>query len=50
VFADGCILETFVNHASQGEDGHDEFWRLLPPRSTGDELPHFVVTARGIHQ
>lgn len=43
-FADGCVLETFVNQATHGENGDDEFWRLLPP---GD-APHFVITARGI--
>jgi hypothetical protein len=46
-FADGCILDTFVNQASRGENGEDEFWRLLPPPATGDE-PHFVITARGV--
>lgn len=49
VFADGCVLETFVNQASASDDDErdSEFWRLLPPSVTGDE-PHFVVTARGI--
>jgi hypothetical protein len=46
-FADGCVLETFANQSSVGDDGDDEFWRLLPPPITGDE-PHFVVTARGV--
>jgi hypothetical protein len=45
VFADGCVLETFVNQSSLGGDGDDESWRLLPPQVTGDE-PHFVVSAR----
>ena len=43
-FADGCVLETFVNMSSVRATGHDEFWRLLPPSV---EAPHFVVTARG---
>jgi hypothetical protein len=47
MFADGCVLQTFVNQASRGGDGDDEFWRLLPPSFTGDE-PHFVVSARGV--
>ena len=46
-FADGCLLATFVNQASQGGNGDDEFWRLLPPPVTGDER-HFVITARGV--
>jgi hypothetical protein len=46
-FTDGCVLETFVNQASLGGNGDDEFWRLLPPSSAGDDN-HFVVTARGI--
>jgi hypothetical protein len=45
-FADGCLLETFVNQATHGENGDDEFWRLLPPPT--DDEPHFVITARGI--
>jgi hypothetical protein len=46
-FADGCALETFVNQFTQGVNGDDEFWRLLPPPTMGDE-PDFVITARGI--
>jgi hypothetical protein len=46
-FADGCVLETFANQSSLGDNGDDEFWRLLPPPIIGDE-PHFVVTARGV--
>ena len=45
-FADGCLLETFVNQASIGEA--DELWRLLPPRSTARGGPHFVVSVGGI--
>ncbi len=46
-FADGCILETFVNQATSAERG-DEFWRLLPPESISSDAPHFVVTAHGL--
>ncbi len=46
-FRDGCTLETFACSATIDTDGSDEFWRLIPPRVTGDE-PHFVVTAHGI--
>lgn len=51
VFADGCVLETFVNQASATDDDErdSESWRLLPPSMTGEE-PHFVVTARGIER
>jgi hypothetical protein len=49
VFRDGCRLETFVCSATTDLDGSDEFWRLIPPRLTGDE-PHFVVTAHGIER
>jgi hypothetical protein len=45
-FDDGCRLETFADQATS-DDGHDEYWRLLPPPVGGDE-PHFVVTAHGI--
>ena len=48
-FADGCQLATFVNQASRGGNGDDEFWRLLPPPVTGDE-PHFVISARGVER
>ena len=47
-FADRCVLETFACSATI-DDGTDEFWRLIPPRVTGDE-PHFVVTAHGIER
>ncbi len=45
-FDDGCVLETFADQATS-DDGHDEYWRLLPPPLSGGE-PHFVVTAHGI--
>lgn len=48
-FGDGCTLETFACSVTTVEDGSDEFWRLIPPRITGDE-PHFVVTAHGIER
>jgi hypothetical protein len=48
-FHDGCMLETFACSATTDLDGSDEFWRLIPPRLTGDE-PHFVVTAHGIER
>lgn len=43
--ADGCVIETFVNQASVGDD--DELWRLF---ETGEGAggQHFVVTAHGI--
>ena len=46
-FVDGCLLDTFVNQATEGDHGDDEFWRLLPPESVHLDGPHFVVTARG---
>jgi hypothetical protein len=46
-FVDGCMLETFTSQVAHGEDGEDEFWRLLPPESVDGHAPHFVVTARG---
>lgn len=49
IFQDGCRLETFACSATTDLDGSDEFWRLIPPRVTGDE-PHFVVTAHGIER
>ena len=48
-FRDGCTLETFACSATTDVDGSDEFWRLIPPRVTGDE-PQFVVTAHGIER
>jgi hypothetical protein len=46
-FGDGCVLETFATSASTAADGSDEFWRLVPPRVTGEEQG-LVVTAHGI--
>jgi hypothetical protein len=46
-FGDGCVLETFATSVSTAADGSDEFWRLIPPRVTGDERG-IVVTAHGI--
>jgi hypothetical protein len=46
-FEDGCLLETFANHATSTDVGDDEFWRLLPPPVSGDD-PHFVVSAHGL--
>jgi hypothetical protein len=48
-FRDGCTLETFACSATTDNEGSDEFWRLIPPRVTGDE-PHLVVTAHGIER
>jgi hypothetical protein len=47
-FVDGCVLETFVNQASDDEDGDIEFWRLIGPDAGDTDGRHFVVTARGI--
>lgn len=47
LFEDGCVLETFANSATWDEDGHDEFWRLLPPPGDDGE-PDFVVSAHGV--
>jgi hypothetical protein len=47
VFADDCVLETFVNQANLGGNGDNEFWRLLPPPRTEEERD-VVVTARGV--
>jgi len=46
-FGDGCVLETFASSVSTAADGSDEFWRLIPPRATGDERG-IIVTAHGI--
>jgi hypothetical protein len=46
-FGDGCVLETFACSASTAADGSDEFWRLIPPRVTGEERG-IVVTAHGV--
>ena len=46
-FGDGCVLETFASAGAPAADGSDEFWRLIPPRVTGDERG-IVVTAHGI--
>ena len=46
-FGDGCVLETFATSTSTAADGSDEFWRLVPPRVTGDERG-IVVTAHGV--
>lgn len=43
--SDGCVLEVFPHEATQGGDGHDEYWRLLPGI---DATEHFVVTAHGV--
>ena len=46
-FGDGCVLETFATSVSTAADGSDEFWRLIPPRVTGEERG-IVVTAHGV--